>query len=225
MAPRHRLTLAVCAVASLLAHGMIWWTAADLPQTPHRRAGGVGPAGTLRFATVRQVSVGPAQAAADPQPRPRPLPLPLDTPTVKSPAASSPRNQARADDTAGSGADTATTTDTSNDDVYLPGHALTRTPAPVAPIDLPYPDTAPQGSFHAVLTLFIDETGQVRRVRVESVGEEGLPPELEEAARQTFLSSRFSPGERHEQPVKSQIRIAVEFIAEPAAAPAPGEPP
>lgn len=99
---------------------------------------------------------------------------------------------------------------------YLPSRLLTRGPAPQQSIDLFYPELAPTGHFRAVLTLFIDDQGVVQRVRVDAAQDSGLPAALEEATRQTFLRSAFVPGELDGRPVRSQLRIEVEFTTEPA---------
>lgn len=98
---------------------------------------------------------------------------------------------------------------------YLPSRLLTRGPAPQQSIDLFYPELAPSGHFRAVLTLFIDDQGVVRRVRIDEAGDSGLPAALEETARQTFLRSPFAPGELDGRPMRSQLRIEVEFATEP----------
>jgi hypothetical protein len=97
---------------------------------------------------------------------------------------------------------------------YLPRSELSRGPAPQHAIDLFYPELAPVGRFRAVLTLFIDEHGVVQRVRIDQADETGLPALLEDTARQTFLQSRFTPGEVEGRPVRAQLRIEVEFAAE-----------
>ena len=60
----------------------------------------------------------------------------------------------------------------------------------------------------AQLTLFIDESGYVQRVRVDGPA---LPPLLEEAAVNVFRQARFSPGQVGTQVVRSMIRIEVNF--------------
>lgn len=97
---------------------------------------------------------------------------------------------------------------------YLPRSELSVGPAPQQAIDLAYPDLAPLGRFRAVLTLFIDDQGVVQRVRFDEAGDAGLPPVLEDTARQTFLRSPFTPGEVAGRPVRSQLRIEVEFATE-----------
>lgn len=102
-------------------------------------------------------------------------------------------------------------------DLYAPRSALSLAPRPTAALVVPFPPVGvPDGQYSAVLALFIDETGQVQRVRVES---QGLPAALEEEARRTFMAARFSPGEIGGQPVKSVLRIEVAFESRtPAAA-------
>jgi hypothetical protein len=106
---------------------------------------------------------------------------------------------------------------------YLPRSALTRAPEPATEVLLAYPEGAPAGHWQGVLTLFIDEHGAVQRVRVESTDTE-LPHPFQEAARQAFLAARFTPGEWQGQPVRSRIRIAVEFEDGPPANPSTAPP-
>lgn len=105
---------------------------------------------------------------------------------------------------------------TDHDGDYLPRDQLTRGPVPQQSIDLVYPDLAPVGQFRTVLTLFIDDQGVVRRVRFDEADETGLPPVLEEAARQAFLRSSFTPGELDGRPIRSRLRIEVAYTAETA---------
>lgn len=100
------------------------------------------------------------------------------------------------------------------DQAYWPRSLLTRPPTPQQSIDLFYPAQAPSGRFRAVLTLFIDEQGVVQRVRIDEADDSGLPPVLEDAARQTFLRSSFTPGEINGRPIRSQLRIEVEYATE-----------
>ena len=94
--------------------------------------------------------------------------------------------------------------------MYLRRGALTRAPQVQTPVALSYPvfEDDRQGHYTAVLALFIDEAGQVRRIRVEPPG---LPDALEGAARRAFLAARFTPGEVDGRPVRSLIRIEVQF--------------
>jgi periplasmic protein TonB len=98
---------------------------------------------------------------------------------------------------------------------YLSRSQLTRAPSPQQSIDLLYPELAPSGHFRAVVTLFIDDRGVVQRVRIDEADDSGLPPQLEDATRQTFLRSTFAPGEVDGRPTRSRLRIEVDYAAEP----------
>lgn len=96
------------------------------------------------------------------------------------------------------------------DDVFLARSLLAVPPVPLTPVLISYPDVAGLSErYSSELTLFIDETGAVVRVRAEAGA---LPPVLEEAARNAFMSVRFRPGELAEHgAVKSRIRVEVVF--------------
>lgn len=96
-----------------------------------------------------------------------------------------------------------------SDDDYFPRALLTQAPSPIEPVVIDYPaiDRDP-GHHSSELTLFIDETGRVARVRVDGAE---LPFELEVAARNAFINARFRSGELDGRAVKSQIRIEVVF--------------
>lgn len=95
---------------------------------------------------------------------------------------------------------------------YLPRPLLSVAPRALASIDIPFPvDVSAAVSLATELSLFIDERGVVRHVRVDGAA---LPPALEEAARSSFLNARFAPGEVDGTPVRALIRVAVSFDAE-----------
>ena len=95
-----------------------------------------------------------------------------------------------------------------SDDDYYPRAALSRAPWPVDAVMIDYPSLDKDaGHYRTELTLFIDERGRVARVRVEG----DLPPPLETAARNAFLSGRFQAGELDGRAVKSRIRVEVVF--------------
>ena len=102
---------------------------------------------------------------------------------------------------------------------YIPRPQLSAAPRPSVPVIVPFPkEITTPGRYTAILALFIDETGVVRRVRIDSPS---LPSPLEDAAKETFLQAHFSPGEVDGQQVKSLIRVEVVFDnspIEPAAA-------
>jgi TonB family protein len=99
-------------------------------------------------------------------------------------------------------------------DAYLPRGLLTRPPRALAMIDIPFPPGVPTpGRYRAVLALYIDETGTVRRVKVADAQ---LPAAYEEAARNAFQAASFTPGELKGLAVKSLIHIEVVFDETPA---------
>lgn len=103
----------------------------------------------------------------------------------------------------------------------LPGYArrdlLDRGPQALSIIQIAYPQGVEPGHVHTGrLTLFIDETGTVRKVLVQGAEHsdddtEALPPPFVEAARAAFMQAQFAPGERHGMAVKSRIDIEVSF--------------
>lgn len=95
------------------------------------------------------------------------------------------------------------------DEGFLPRSMLSETPSPTGPVILDFPEfNGEQARYVSELLLFIDEFGQVVRVRVD--GPE-LPPELEEAARSAFLAARFEAGQIEGRAVRSRIRVEVSF--------------
>jgi TonB family protein len=98
----------------------------------------------------------------------------------------------------------------SDDDLYFPRSQLLVAPTALGPVVIDYPRfDGDAGRYAAELSLYIDETGRVARVRVDSGS---LPPALEDAARRAFTQARFRPGEAAEHgAVKSRIRIEVSF--------------
>lgn len=95
---------------------------------------------------------------------------------------------------------------------YLPRAKLTVGPAPLEPIEIPFPTSVDSPlRFRGQLSLFIDEHGTVQRIRID---EPPMPPVLEEAARNAFLRARFTPGEVGGRAVRSLMRIEVDFEAE-----------
>ena len=100
---------------------------------------------------------------------------------------------------------------------YMPREFLSLAPKPLTNIEIPFPESV-SGEFNikVQLSLFIDESGQVQRVRVEGPA---LPPLLEEAAVKVFRQARFSPGQVGTQVVRSLIRIEVSFESQPVKPP------
>ncbi len=95
------------------------------------------------------------------------------------------------------------------DDSYLPRSMLSVAPSPTGPVVIDYPAfDGEQARYVSELSLFIDTSGRVLRVRVEG---KALPQALEEAARSAFLGARFQPGQQEGRAVRSRIRVEVSF--------------
>lgn len=95
-------------------------------------------------------------------------------------------------------------------DEYVPRPQLSLAPLPRSGVELAYPANGPDfGRFALTLTLYIDETGQVRHAEVSS--DTPLPEALREAALHAFGSLQFSPGEKDGQVVKSRLRLEVVY--------------
>lgn len=94
---------------------------------------------------------------------------------------------------------------------YLPRSKLSVAPAPLTAVDVPFPaQVSGIVNLTVQLTLFIDEQGRVRRVRIDSAA---IPSAFAAAVLNTFLEARFQPGEVDNVAVRSQVRLEVEFHA------------
>jgi len=201
---RGGLPLAACAAASLLAHAALIGTLGGLGP-PGGRPGAPGPA-TVLHASVRILEpTQPAPVAAEPAAvvvaaahvAPELATLKADVaplPSIEPPAPEVAAPAAGGDDFDG----------------YVPRALLSVPPEVKGTAEISWPDAPglPDGHYHENFTLYIDETGTVRRVEAEG---DGLPAPLLERARQTFLAARFEPGQVKGRIVKSRIRIAVDF--------------
>ena len=95
-------------------------------------------------------------------------------------------------------------------DAYLPRHLLSEPPAALTEIVIEPPaEEKFPGRRVGILTLFIDEEGQVRHVAPDDLLL--LPAELEQLAREAFMAGRFSPGLVAGNPTKSRMRVEVVF--------------
>jgi hypothetical protein len=139
-----------------------------------------------------------AMAAAAPTAAPPRQEMPPPVPAAKVPVESGPSQgiglPGRADD----------------DEQFFARTRLSIAPEPTVPVVIVAPLlSAAAKRVCGELTVFIDETGLVVRVRAE---DNRLPPALAEAARKAFMSVRFRPGELIELgPVKSRICVEVQF--------------
>jgi periplasmic protein TonB len=98
---------------------------------------------------------------------------------------------------------------------YYPRPDLDLGPAPRAPVLIGFPSGVEPGARHiGRLSLFIDETGTVRKVEILPT-EPPLPQPMQDAARLAFLQAQFSPGQRQGAIVRSRIDIEVTFDDRP----------
>jgi hypothetical protein len=94
---------------------------------------------------------------------------------------------------------------------YLPRNRLSVVPQVLTNVDVQFPaEVTGIVDLKAQITLFVDEKGTVRRVRFDSAA---IPSSFAAAVLDTFLKTRFKPGEVDGLAVRSQIRLEVEFHA------------
>jgi protein TonB len=98
------------------------------------------------------------------------------------------------------------------DPQYYPVRMLDALPAPLAEVDLVYPESAGDGELSGTVTLLllIDELGLVNDA---SVLEADPPGYFEEAAIAAFRDVLFRPGQRNGRAVKSRLVVEVSFQA------------
>jgi hypothetical protein len=207
--------LAPCVALTIAAHAAVL----AVPVRPAGIAGAVSPVATIQWRTIeaRPVVPPPMEVAAPPAaaavpavqaPRARTQAPPLAAPdsTVPTSAREAPTEATLTPPVYGWSLPGVA----DDDDVFLARSFLAVAPAPLAPVIIQYPEFAAANErYSGELTLYIDETGAVVRVRAETGA---LPPALEAAAREAFMSVRFRPGELAEHgAVKSRIRVEVTF--------------
>ena len=159
------------------------------PRTAIESAGGVIRA-FLRAEAPEPVPAPEPVVVAKPEPAPIEIKPPPRTEAAKPPApAGMPRESTAAIPA-----------------TFFDPAQLTEKPRPLNEprLDLLYPMLGRAGV--AKLVLYIDESGNVDRVEVESAS---LSPEAVERAKMIFAGLRFSPGRFDGAPVKSRVRITV----------------
>lgn len=92
---------------------------------------------------------------------------------------------------------------------YALGIRLDPGPRPLDDIDPDYPDPVNLRTGSVVLRILISETGHVDDISVVRAEPPGV---FDQAAVDAFSRARFSPGMASGTPVKSQIRVEVQFM-------------
>ena len=91
---------------------------------------------------------------------------------------------------------------------YYKAGELDQSPKPLEDITPDYPESVAATRGHLVLELFINEQGVVDRVDIVSA----TPPVIfDDSARSAFLKAKFEPGRRLGMPIKSRMKIEVDF--------------
>jgi hypothetical protein len=142
-------------------------------------------------------------------------PLAAAVPTQAAAAPSVPQNlvlQATAD---ASATPLSPSLRASDHDDYVPRPLLSVPPLAQAPVLIEAPsDSNDVGRFVGVLSLFIDEQGQVRFITADNPP---LPLAMERSAREAFMMAHFAPGQIDGHAVKSKVRVEVVFDNMPLA--------
>ena len=101
----------------------------------------------------------------------------------------------------------------SSDEDYRSFERLTTPPTVLSEIVLPTLNLESMaGPLRAVVTLFIDETGQVVHAEVDG---SNLPFEVEEATRTAFGHAQFRPGMADGRAVKARMRVELVYDVKP----------
>lgn len=105
---------------------------------------------------------------------------------------------------------------------YFPRSMLTQGPRPRTSMEVPFPaDIKGKVDMKVAVALYIDETGKVRNVRIET---EPVAQAFVDAIRRTFDSARFQPGMIGDTPVRALVRVEVVFENDAGASGAPRQP-
>lgn len=92
---------------------------------------------------------------------------------------------------------------------YIPRPQLSVAPIPRVPILIAPPEGDKEPARRVVvLSLYIDESGNVRHIEAD---DNDMPPAYVQAARAAFMAATFSPGQLDGQQVKSRTRVEVVF--------------
>lgn len=201
----------------LLAHGAVLTQLSTAPDpVPHGRAG-AAPVQVLYVRAVQPQPGAPPQATPEAPVAPQPEPLA----TLATPAPAETRALPRVERPSGAGAEppaspasaVAAVTGPVAETPYYPRGELTVAPRLLSTVVVPFPeDVKGVVELNVRISLFIDEQGGVRRIRIDTPN---IPAPFERAVRDAFSPAQFAPGEIQATAVRSQVRLEVEFRAPP----------
>ncbi|MDB5753339.1 MAG: TonB protein [Ramlibacter sp.] len=188
----------------LLGHGAVL-TLLQAAPPPIQRGLAVAPPRVFQVRPLQVKQKDQAVAIAAPAPASEPLPAATTAPGPAAPPVTSPPRPF---------APAVAAPPPEPDPPYIPRSQLTAGPVPLTLVDVPFPDGV-KGvvDLKVQATLFIDEQGLVRRVRVDTPD---VQPVFEQVIRDTFSRAHFKPGEIQAVAVRSQVRVEVEFNTDSA---------
>ena len=99
-------------------------------------------------------------------------------------------------------------TDPQSASQYVDTPLLTTLPRVVGDFFIPFPPSAPNGSFKTIITVYIDERGRTEHVYIP---EGALPDVLADTVLSALSDARFAPGQVNGAPVKSSVQIEIAF--------------
>jgi len=206
-------------IASVFVHAVLM---SGMPFAPAGKRAAHEPPATFNVALIPvpesversqpETALAPLGTAGEPSPTREKLPLPgakAQTPraSTRSKGIDLPR-----DDPVTTGTPVITH---APDTTYYAANQLDIFPALAAPLRLDYPARAVADDVRrsALVELQISETGIVHGVKLIEAQPSGY---FEDEIRNAFLASRFTPAMRDERPVRSRVRVRVDFGAEAA---------
>lgn len=215
--------LFLCVLSSLILHLLLLTLGGEYAELHvGARASAAAP---LRIRSIVREAAAPAvpqiaPESIEPSEIPVAEPAPPQAPAGEDTVApeTAPTDAASAAETPGSTEAAAPAPVAPPDDaLYMPRRLLEQPPRLLSPVLLPWPeDGPPNGHYSEIISLFIDEDGSVRRVRIEGPG---LPQYFQDRVQDAFLHARFTPGLFEGRAVKAWIRLEVRFDAEARVAP------
>ena len=93
--------------------------------------------------------------------------------------------------------------------LYLSGGEMDERPWPDMPLLIPFPDVPWEGGhIEGVVEIFVEVDGTINHIQIK---DSTLPPAFEHMVLDTFKQAKFKPGIKNGKPVRSIMKILVEF--------------